>query len=98
MLLVFALAVTPKRFLHDAFAGHTDKGSLQTSNAAYQLTQAGYNCDNDDVVANTAFVITQNIFSFPIFTSFCPYISREISLPSPAKIYSALRGPPQKLI
>ena len=43
LLIVFALSITPKQFLHDMFARHIDNRPKQNSNNPYQLANAGYN-------------------------------------------------------
>jgi len=94
LLLVFVLGVTPKRFLHDLFAKHIDITSKKRSDIPFQLSKSGYNCDCDNLVAESTFVSNQQIFAFPLFTSFSAYIFGEISFCSISKIYYPLRGPP----
>jgi len=94
LLIVFALSITPKRFLHNLFAKHIDITSKKRNDIPFQLSKSGYNCDCDNLVAESTFVSDQHIFSFPLFTSFSAYIFKEISFCSISKIYYPLRGPP----
>ncbi len=94
LLLVFALSITPKRFLHDAFAKHTDSKHPKSNDRLYQLSVAGYNCDNDNLVAESNFVSDLQIFSFPVFAPIASYVIKNISFTSTFGIYSRLRGPP----
>ena len=94
MLIVFALSITPKRFLHNVFAKHIDSRNQKNDTHPYQLSLSGYNCDTDNIVAESAFVADQHTIVFPLFISFSSYTLRNISFTSPPEIYSALRGPP----
>jgi hypothetical protein len=97
LLVVFACSITPKRLLHDLFAKHIDNRAGKNNKAPCQLTHAGYNCDNDNLVAESSFEISQQAFSFPIFTTFSSYIFKNISYGSVSGNYSSLRGPPVKI-
>jgi hypothetical protein len=92
--MVFALSVTPKRFLHNIFARHIDSKSANKSDKPYQLSNSGYNCDNDNLVAESTFVNEQNSFQFPVFISYSSYLIKSISYSSKSVIFSFLRGPP----
>jgi hypothetical protein len=94
LLVVFAFSITPKRFLHDVFAKHIDNKPQKNNDAPWQLTNAGYNCDSDNLVAESNFVSDQQVFSVPLFLSFSSYILKDISFSSASGIYSSLRGPP----
>ena len=96
LMVFFALSITPKRFLHDIFAKHIDnsKGPVKNNSHPYQLDNAGYNCDNDNLVAESSFEIEQQNFSFPVFFCFSAYTIQHISFSSTFGIYSPLRGPP----
>jgi hypothetical protein len=97
LLMVFAVSITPKRFLHNAFAKHVDDRCKKTSDHRCQVSISGYNCDNDNQVAESAFVTVHPSFSFPLFFSFSSYIAKEISFSSTTGIYSPLRGPPVEI-
>lgn len=55
MLLLFTLSITPKRFLHDAFAHHQDVITYASSDSQDQLSNDGFNCDTHSVVAESPF-------------------------------------------
>ena len=94
LLIVFVLGITPKRFLHNVFAKHIDTRDDKNNTHPYQFNLSGYNCDTDNVVAESAFVADQHSLVFPILISFSSYILRSTSFTSPPEVYSALRGPP----
>ena len=92
--MVFALSITPKRFLHNIFAKHIDNKTEQVNYKPYQVSHSGYNCDNDNLVAESNFVGDQNSFSVPLFSNYSAYLFKNISFSSFTAIYSPLRGPP----
>jgi len=95
MLIVFSLSITPKRILHDLFAKHIDnKPGKITRHVPSQVARAGFNCDNDNLVAESSFLSEFQIFSHPVFYCFSPYNFRHISFQSVSGIQSRLRGPP----
>jgi hypothetical protein len=95
MLVVFSLSITPKRILHDLFAKHIDsKPGKNSSHLSSQVNKAGFNCDNDNLVAESSFLSELQIFSHPVFYCFSPYNFRHVSFPSVSGIQSRLRGPP----
>lgn len=97
LLMVFALSITPKRFLHNAFAKHIDSNHENNNDKPYQLTNSGYNCDSDNLVAESAFLNDLHSFVFPPSYTFCSYIFKNTSFSSTSEIYSPLRGPPAKI-
>ncbi|MEO6454043.1 MAG: hypothetical protein ABIN97_08230 [Ginsengibacter sp.] len=94
LLVIFALGITPKRFVHDLTTKHIDNSLKKTNHTHYQLSKSGYNCDCDNLVAESIFVTDQQVFSFPLSTSFSDYSFKEISFYSISKTYTLLRGPP----
>src|SRR5436190_23339103 len=94
MLVIFALSITPKRFLHNIFAKHIDFASQKDNNKPYQLSTSGYNCDNDNLVAESNFVSESNSFQFSLTSSFSCYLLKNISYSSAPQVYFLLRGPP----
>ncbi len=93
MLLVFAFSITPKRFLHSVFAAHADR-SQKNSNKPCQVNNAGYNCDNENVVAESAFLCGHQSFQLPVFVAFLSNIFKNNTYHSVNGIYPLLRGPP----
>lgn len=94
LLVVFALSITPKRYLHNAFARHVDGNNRKDSHTPYQFNTAGFNCDNDNLVAESSFENGQSVFQFPLFSSFASYLEKPIFFPTVEQLYSRLRGPP----
>jgi len=97
LLIVFTLSITPKKYLHDIFAKHVDISYKKSGDKVYQLTSSGFNCNCDNLVAESSFVIDQHLFSFPIFNSFSAFLIKDISFSSVPGIYSSLRGPPENI-
>lgn len=96
LLFVFTLSITPKKTLHDWFANHRDKTSSIPESKTPQLTKAGFNCDCENLVAESHFITFSNLIvvNFPpvhSFVSFC--ITPVISL---SLFHNNLRGPPLK--
>jgi hypothetical protein len=94
---VFALSITPKRFLHNVFAKHIDSKPAKNNDKPYQLNNSGYNCDNDNLVAESSFLNHLPSFQFPHTTFFSSYVVKNISFSSISAIYSPLRGPPASI-
>ncbi|MEO8412359.1 MAG: hypothetical protein ABI472_01815 [Ginsengibacter sp.] len=96
LLLVFVLGITPKKTLHNWFAKHTDSTSSIPDGKTQQLTIAGFNCNCENLVAESHFLtfgsfVVVNRLSVHSFISFC--IPSFISL---SLFHNNLRGPPLK--
>ncbi len=94
LLILFAVSITPKKFLHNIFAKHIDYNSTKSNAKPYQINKSGYNCDVENLVAEPTFVRDHPSFEFVLFSFFATYIVKDISLSSFFPIYSPLRGPP----
>jgi hypothetical protein len=92
LLLIFTLGITPKKFLHDAFAIHTDKKPL--SEKPYQLSKSGYKCDVNNLVAEPNFENISHLVTHPLSLNYSFILLKNISFSSALKVYSPLRGPP----
>ncbi|MBC7826213.1 MAG: hypothetical protein H7122_00600 [Chitinophagaceae bacterium] len=55
MLLLFSFSVTPKKYLHDWVANHTDFYSPHSADET-SYSQAAYNCHCEDPVVSTPFI------------------------------------------
>jgi len=93
LLVLFALSITPKRFVHNVFANHTDKQSQKSTGSSDQLSSSTYNCDDDNQVAEPG-LISSECFETPSLFTFSNYIVKNISFTSSTANYSSLRGPP----
>ena len=78
------------------FAKHIDSRYEKSdwNNKSYHLTSSGFNCNCDNLVAESSFVIDQQLFSLHVFHSFPAHLIKNISFSSVPGIYSSLRGPP----
>jgi len=54
-LVLFSLCITPKRFLHDLLANHTDQQTLHDQ-PFKQVSTTGYHCHIDDLVVVEPFL------------------------------------------
>ena len=72
LLFVFTLGITPRKTLHDWFANHKDSTAKIPSGKTTQFSKAGYNCQCDDLVAESHFVTFNNsiVVNFPSINSF----------------------------
>ena len=84
----------PKRFLHNAFAQHIDQKSKPDNGKPYQLSTAGYNCDQDNIVAESPFEGAAHIYENNLPFVFTTYRIDNFSFLSIQEIYSRFRGPP----
>ena len=97
MLVLFAFSITPKKLLHDVVAGHRDtKCTLDHSHDANgQLTNAGYNCQTDNLVIESPFENSSSLIE-----TFVAVIYAQQNEVSKNNFFSlkhftvALRGPP----
>jgi hypothetical protein len=98
LLLVFTLGITPKKTLHTWFANHTDSTSKIPESKTPQLSNAGFNCNCDDLVAESHF-LTFSTFAVVNLPSVHSFISVFI-LPfqSLSLFHNNLRGPPFKIL
>jgi len=99
MLVVFAFAITPKRFLHNLVANHNDTTYRKLTTGKTELSKAGFNCQVDNLVATSPFTNTNEKpeIEHPVFLF--SYVQDVIAsyLPS-SHISVSLRGPPPALI
>ena len=96
LLFAFTLGITPKKTLHDWFANHKDSTSSIPPGKTQQLTKAGFNCNCDDLVAESHFVAFSSLIvvNFPSLHSFVSFsIPPFVSL---SLFHNNLRGPPLK--
>ena len=65
MLLIFMFSITPKKYLHDLVADHTDFYGLSLKGKA-TLSQSGLNCHAEDLVVSTPFIESTGCPDFSI--------------------------------
>ena len=56
LLLVFTFSATPKKYLHDLVADHTDLPAAQLDQQTKVIVKAGFNCQCEDLVVSTPFI------------------------------------------
>jgi hypothetical protein len=95
LLLIFTLSSTPKRYLHDIFANHTEAVSHQAEQGKLIVSEAGFNCDCDNLVGTspcdelTEFITYTLQFQYPLFLTQYYY-----NVPAEQVHFFELRGPP----
>jgi hypothetical protein len=96
LLLIFIFSITPKQYLHDLVASHTDFYS-DTHNGKATVSQAGLNCHTEDQVVSTPFIETSchlQLAIVPVFLDDTPsFFSFFYAPPLTTK---DSRGPPSK--
>lgn len=95
LLVLFALAITPKKTLHDILVHHQDElvnDHQQTS----AISKNGYHCDTENWVAESPFTgsapAPQLVQPLPVFIQVNDALNA--SLHSLSILYASLRGPP----
>ncbi|MEP6846124.1 MAG: hypothetical protein ABI861_08970 [Panacibacter sp.] len=73
LVILFAIGITPKQFLHDAFAGHIDSSHHCDMAGKHQdcVHKAGYTCQLEHLVINADFTSATHIPAvacLPLFT------------------------------
>lgn len=72
LLFAFTLGITPKLYLHDILAGHTDTPVEVNYEGHERVSQSGFHCDVNNLVATSPFTDEAN----------------EVALICPAEYYS----------
>jgi hypothetical protein len=94
LLVLFALSITPKLYLHAVFADHTDVVYKQTDGKT-QVSKNGFTCDCNNQVATSPFTEHADAFEIGIlsvYQSFIPHFPSQII--ASTQFYFELRGPP----
>lgn len=96
MLLVFAFAITPKRYLHNLLVNHKDVVSYQKlTNGKTEFSKAGFHCAIDNLVATSPFTDVEEKSYNKLPVVFIAYAEVALSLNvSEEHSYFNLRGPP----
>ena len=96
MLVVFAFSITPRVVLHGWFASHKDApGKKSSAGGEHQLAKSTYNCNCDNIVAESPFTEPAGIFGLAVFQPFSIEQKMDIcSFHSSAFFLFTLRGPP----
>jgi hypothetical protein len=95
MLLVFGLSITPKRYLHDIFANHTDIADHGVNDGKVLISKTGFNCDCNKLVATSPFTGQVDEFKLAAFSNYSLLVPACIpGIYSPVHVFIGLRGPP----
>jgi hypothetical protein len=95
MMAVFAFSVTPKILLHDLVADHKDTPIKPNHSNQEQISKAGFNCNCDNLVAESPFVndfIPVDLSLTKEFAQQQTFFKSEFT--SSRNFYTELRGPP----
>ena len=93
LLIVFALAITPKQLLHDAVANHKHHCTLPTPDA--RISKASFLCDCDNLVAEGSFIQIANLTLVHPQVEYAVYSLHHHKYYQPLAIAAfRLRGPP----
>jgi hypothetical protein len=96
LLLLFAFSITPKKPLHDFFANHKDTPVKSSGNKTEQFSQAGFNCNCENLVVEFPFAASSftETPGRPVIYRSVPYSQIiDVFHPAPPR-YFELRGPP----
>ncbi len=95
LLVIFTISITPKRYLHDAFANHEDTATPVSQGGEDVLSAKGFDCDCDSLVATSPFTEQEDALKLFISTNY--YLANAFFIPrffSTYHAYFELRGPP----
>ena len=95
LLLVFTFSMAPRQFLHDAIANHKDKVNFASAGNETQVSNSGFFCKCDSLVAESPFTHDEQQFDFvlPRFFAAQPLPVLYYFHSSPVFFFE-LRGPP----
>ena len=95
LLLVFSIAGAPKAYFHDLVADHADAPSCDQLHTTSVLHKSAFDCDCDDLVVTTPFVVQSQVFSIRSFDFLTQHFVADYHSPStPFVQYTDSRGPP----
>lgn len=98
MLLVFAFANTPKRFLHNLVANHKDTYSKKNDRKT-EVSKSVFYCQWDNIVATSPFIVTDEKPEIRLVFTFISHQEKtSLSNLFPAHTYFKLRGPPHAIL
>lgn len=93
--MVFSISITPKRYLHDLFAGHKDTITKPVEDGKARLSQSGFKCDYNTLVATSPFTEYSDeieIKTLSVYPSF--FVSLSTPVYRSPHAFFELRGPP----
>jgi len=97
LFFVFAIGITPRKYLHDIFAKHEDARHLVVDHSKTTISSSGYNCNCDDQVAESSFLFSSHELEVVLPSAVSSTGVLKISFSSLPQYYTSLRGPPVML-
>lgn len=97
LFFVFAIGITPKKYLHDIFAKHEDTKGHISDHSTNTIGLSGYNCNCDDQVAESNFLYSSLALEIILPFASSSTGTLNISFSSLPQYYTSLRGPPVML-
>ncbi len=97
LLAVFTLGITPKKTLHSLLANHTDSTFKANDGKLQQLSKAGFNCQCDNLVAESNFIAGIDLIIISPAVSHAHFTSYYTSFFSLPHLLFNLRGPPMNV-
>jgi len=99
LLVLFAFSITPKKVLHDLVANHRDSHSKTCAdNSTTKIVKAGYNCNTEDLVAESPFIENSCPTELPEPPSLSLIFSdRPENFYYFHQLFAELRGPPASI-
>jgi hypothetical protein len=96
LLVLFTFSITPKRFIHDVLAQHTDSKVICNNDISEKhFHESGIKCECDQLVVESPFL--QTIVAFHSNITHCYFITSQLFVQHYFSIHHtlvSLRGPP----
>lgn len=95
LLVLFAFSTMPKKLLHDWIVNHKDGVVVKKSAGADEISKAGFNCNIQNLVAESPFTSDSASITFDVPLVYNPVAgSFSSQVHSAAVFFYSLRGPP----
>ena len=95
MLFLFVLSITPRLYLHDLLADHTDTVYKKTDAGNAQVGKSGFSCDVSNWVATSPFIEQDPLPDILLFSIYQPLVLHfPSSIIAQKPCLCELRGPP----
>lgn len=95
-LMLFTFSITPRHWLHDLFANHTDTVAAVAHDGNDHLHVQGFNCDCYSVVTHSPFTCDHHTCRLSLPVAYSGSITCNLLSPNylQAFLQQELRGPP----
>ncbi|MBL7744101.1 MAG: hypothetical protein JNN00_11550 [Chitinophagaceae bacterium] len=95
MLLLFAISIAPKLWLHDFFSGHKHSYAQDSSEHQLRDSKSSIQCNWDRQLIDSPFTGEPSInIEHPLVVHFSPLAHYTFSVYTTAASHTSLRGPP----